>query len=390
MLESCFQAEAKTQLPKPTQDIVDIDDENATLSSIINNETLVPPENPRDPGSQLYRRILYVFGMTPKFMSLLRRMRNFTEEQIDEHINWFNDTFNGTVTRVKEINYKKTTFGPRMSGLHKHTKLMEAESVTFNEHKLIQEWVDHEIEYKYTPQDLGNRKYRQTIARTGFTEDIISKLIRKGFTRAQVDKHIKQVRQRFGFNVRKTGKRGKQTPPSTLPDIVFTEERKGAVPTTMGTTVSTTSSATPTTSSTGGTISSMGLSTGAIGQAIGSVIIADSGSILGERGRLPIISSVISMSSSGGTDEPEARGMELVYVSTVTKGLETSDSKVKLTGQDLKIKKEIVEEDLHPGDAEYYFSLQYVYQNLKESRKSSRSIEKDKENIWIISKDVAV
>ena len=86
-----FQAKAKAQLHKSTQDIVDIDDENATLSSMINNKTLVPPENPRDPESQLYRRILYVFRMTPKLMSLLRRMRNFTEEQIDEHINWFND-----------------------------------------------------------------------------------------------------------------------------------------------------------------------------------------------------------------------------------------------------------------------------------------------------------
>ena len=101
-------------------------------------------------------------------------MRYFTEEQIDEHINWFNDTFAGTVTRVQEINYSKTTFGPRISGLHKHTKLIEAESVTFNENKLIQEWVDEEIKYPYTPLDLGNRKYKQTIAKTGFTEEVIA------------------------------------------------------------------------------------------------------------------------------------------------------------------------------------------------------------------------
>ena len=67
--------------------IVDINDENATLASMIINQTLVPLENPRDPGSQLYRRILYVFGMTPKFMSILRRLRYFSEEQIDKHIN---------------------------------------------------------------------------------------------------------------------------------------------------------------------------------------------------------------------------------------------------------------------------------------------------------------
>ena len=90
------------------------------------------------------------------------------------------------------------------------------------------------------------------------------------------------------------------------------------------------------------------------------------------------------MSPSGGTDEPGAQGMELEYASTVTKGLETSDSKVKLTEQDLKIKKEIVEEDLHPGDAEYYPSLQYVYQNLKKAEKAveaSRKTEKYMENL---------
>ena len=135
---------------------MDIDDEKATLVSLINNQTLVPPENPRDAGSHLYHRILYVFGMTPKHMSVLRRMKYFTEEQIDEHINWFNLTFDATVTRVKEISYTKTTFGPRMSGIHEHTKLMEAESATFNESKLIQEWVDDEIKYPYTPSDLGN------------------------------------------------------------------------------------------------------------------------------------------------------------------------------------------------------------------------------------------
>ena len=154
-----LQAEISAQLPKLKKKIVDIDDEKATLASLINNQTLVPPENPRDPGSHLYRRILYVFGMTPKLMSVLRRMRHFTEEQIDKHIDWFNLTFDANVTRVKEISYSRTAFGPRMSGIHEHTKLMEAKSTAFNESKLIQEWVDEEIEYPYTPMDLGNRKY---------------------------------------------------------------------------------------------------------------------------------------------------------------------------------------------------------------------------------------
>ena len=366
-----FQTEIWTQLPKPTKKIVDIDDENATLASMINNQTLVPPENPRDPGSQLYHRILYVFGMTAKLMSILRRMRYFSEEQIDENINWFNDTFAGTVTRVKEISYMKTTFGPRMSGLHKHTKLMEAESVAFNEHRLIQEWVDEkEIKYPYTLLDLGNRKYKQTIARTGFTKDIIAELMKRGFPRVQVDKHIKQIRHRFSFDVRRSGKKGKHTPPAKLPEIIFTEEKGESVPTTTGVTVSTTSSATPATPSTSKSTPPIGTDTGTTEQTIGKITIPDPGGAPGEKGHLAIISTIFSLSTAGDAEDPEEQEMELEYVSTVTKDFESYDPKADLTGQDLQIKKEMVEEDLHPGDPEYYSCLQYVYQNLQKAEET--------------------
>ena len=56
-----FQTESQTQLPQATKKIVDIDDENATLASMINCQTLVPPENMRDPVSQLYCRDLVCF-----------------------------------------------------------------------------------------------------------------------------------------------------------------------------------------------------------------------------------------------------------------------------------------------------------------------------------------
>ena len=60
-----------------------------------------------------------------------------------------------------------------MSGLHKHKKLMDADTMPPNENKLIQEWVDEEINYPYTIMDLGNRKYKQTIAQSGFTEAVL-------------------------------------------------------------------------------------------------------------------------------------------------------------------------------------------------------------------------
>ena len=366
--QELFQTEIRTQLPKPKRKIMDIDDENATLSSMINNKTLVPPENPRDPGSHLYRRILYVFGMTPKLMSVLRRMRYFTEEQIDEHINWFNDTFDVNVMRVKEISYTKTTFGPRMSGLHKLTKLMEAQSATFNESKLIQEWVDDEIKYPYTPLDLGNRKHQQMIARTGFTEEIIAELMKRGFSHTQVDKHIKQIRQRFGFDVRTSGSRGrKHTPPAKLPEIIFTEEKRGTVPTTSNLMITIISSAIPATPSTSEFTPSMGISTETVEQTIRSITVADPGDPLGKRGRLRIISTVYSLSTAEGTEGTEEQEMGVEHVSTVTKDFEPVDPKESLTGKDLQIKKEMVEEDLHPGDSKYYSSLKYVYQNLKEA-----------------------
>ena len=179
-------------------------------------------------------------------------------------------------------------------------------------------------------------------------------------------------------------KRGKQTPPSKLPDIVFTERETELVPTTTGTPVSTTSSATPTTSSMGGTSSAMELGSGAMGQAIGSVTIAGSESVREGGEGLPIISSVISLSTLGGTDEPEPMETELEYVSTVTKSLEMPGSEVELTESDLEIKKEMVEEDLHPGDPEYYISLKYVYRNLKNAEQAvedSRKTENYMDNL---------
>ena len=60
--------------------------------------------------------------------------------------------------------------------------------------------------------------------------------------------------------------------------------------------------------------------------------------------------------------------MELEYVSTVTKDFESYDPKKHLQVRICKLrKKEMIEEDLHPGDPEYYPSLQYVYQRLQKA-----------------------
>ena len=154
----------------------------------------------------------------------------------------------------------------------------------------------------------------------------------------------------------------------------YSLKRKGrAVPTTTGATISTTSSATPATPSTSGSIPPKGTgakTTETMEQTIGRITIADPGDAPRERGHMPIISTIFSLSTPGDTDDPGEQEMELEYVSTVTKDFESHDLKETLTGQDLQIKKEMVEEDLHPGNPEYYPRLQYVYQNLQKAEKA--------------------
>ena len=111
----------------------------------------------------------------------------------------------------------------------------------------------------------------------------------------------------------------------------------------------------------------MGVSTETVEQTIRSITVADPGDPPGGRGRLPIISTVFSLSTAEVTEGTEEKDMEIEYVSTVTKDFEPVDQKESLTGKEFQIKKEMVEEDLHPGDPKYYSSLQYVYQNLKEA-----------------------
>ena len=169
----------------------------------------------------------------------------------------------------------------------------------------------------------------------------------------QVEKHIRQVRQRFGFDVRTAGsRRGKHTPPEKIPEIIFIEEKSKEVPTT--------SSATPATQSLSKPALSSGTGTDTMEKTIGRITMSDPEQSLEERGGLPVISTVFSLSTTEGTGE---QGMEIEHVSTITKDSDPFDPKEKLTGKDLQIKKEMVDEDLHPGDPDYYSRLQYVYQN---------------------------
>ena len=159
-----------------------------------------------------------------------------------------------------------------------------------------------------------------------------------------------------------------------MPEIVFIEERRGTVPTTSCVTVPTTSSATPAKPSTSESTPTAGTSTettDTMEQTIGMMTITNPTSASEGEEQLPIISTVFSMSAAGGTEDPkreQAIGVE--YVSTVTPDLGPYDPKEKLGSHDLRIKKELVQEDLQPRDPEYYANLQCVYQNLQKAEKA--------------------
>ena len=108
--------------------------------------------------------------------------------------------------------------------------------------------------------------------------------------------------------MRKPGsRRGKHTPPSKMPEIVFVEKRRETVPTTSGATVPTTSSAAPAKPSTSEFAPTTGTSTEAtdtVEQTIGMMTITDPESASEGRGQLPIISTVFSMSTAEGTEDP--------------------------------------------------------------------------------------
>ena len=69
---------------------------------MISDETFILPMEPDQPGSELYRRIVCKFGITPAILRKLHVERLFSEEQVDEHINYFDEHFKVKIKRAKQ------------------------------------------------------------------------------------------------------------------------------------------------------------------------------------------------------------------------------------------------------------------------------------------------
>ena len=116
---------------------------------------------------------------------------------------------------------------------------------------------------------------------------------------------------------------------------------------------------------------SAGKVTDTMEKTIGMVTMSDPGTSSGKGGQLPIISTVYSMSTVEDIEDPgEEEAPELEVVSSVTQNLTPYDSKECLSGSDLRIKREMVDDDLQPGDLGFYPSLQYIYRNLQHAERA--------------------
>ena len=79
-----------------------VDVPNVSILSMISDETFILPMEPDQPGSELYRRIVCKFGITPAILRKLHVERLFSEEQVDEHINYFDEHFKVKIKRTKQ------------------------------------------------------------------------------------------------------------------------------------------------------------------------------------------------------------------------------------------------------------------------------------------------
>ena len=66
---------------------------NVSIKSMMTDETFILPMEPEQPGSELYRRVIWKFGITPAILRRLHVEQLFSEEQVDQHINYYEEHY---------------------------------------------------------------------------------------------------------------------------------------------------------------------------------------------------------------------------------------------------------------------------------------------------------
>ena len=210
------------------------------IKSMMNEETFILPMEPSQPGSELYRRIICKFGITPAILRKLHVEWLFNEEQVDEHINYFEDHYKVKIKRTKVDIPNDSTFTQEdITTYDDNLAVRLPTQPRVTRKPLLDKWLSQPIRYPTEPEDSGNMKYRHLLLYHGFTSDLKIELKRVLGTNSRVNQHMTHMRKMYTIgNQRGKGVYGRHVTPSRFPELsycpslhMFNENRGGGTAT---------------------------------------------------------------------------------------------------------------------------------------------------------------
>ena len=196
---------------------------NVSIKSMMTDETFILPMEPEQPGSELYRRVVCKFGITPAILRRLHVERLFSEEQVDQHINYYEEHYQVKIKRTKSDIPNESTFTEEeIKDFDENTALRMQTQPRVTRKPLVKKWLDQPIEYPTEPDDMGNMKYRHLLLFHGFTSDLKLELKKTLKTNARVNQHMAFMRKSYNIgNQRGKGNYGKHATPSRFPELSY-------------------------------------------------------------------------------------------------------------------------------------------------------------------------
>ena len=196
---------------------------NVSIKSMMTDETFILPMEPEQPGSELYRRVICKFGITPAILRRLHMERLFSEEQVDQHINYYEEHYQVKIKRTKSDIPDESIFTEEeIKNYDENTALRMQTQPRVTRKPLVKKWLDQPIEYPTEPDDMGNMKYRHLLLFHGFTSNLKLELKKMLKTNARINQHITFMRKSYNIgNQRGKGNYGKHATPSRFPELSY-------------------------------------------------------------------------------------------------------------------------------------------------------------------------
>ena len=80
---------------------VDLCIPNQDIKTLMTEDTFQLPLEPNQPGSELYRRIIFKYGITPAILRGLHVHHHFSEVEVDMHLKYLRETYKLNMKRTK-------------------------------------------------------------------------------------------------------------------------------------------------------------------------------------------------------------------------------------------------------------------------------------------------